>query len=88
MTDALASIITDLEQRKARIDLALSALREIDSDNVPDWVSSHSTPEPATESIGKPEKRVSPLKGKKLSAKTRRRMKEAQRLRHLKARGE
>jgi hypothetical protein len=34
MTEALASIITDLEQRKAAIDRALVALRDID-DNVP-----------------------------------------------------
>jgi hypothetical protein len=69
MTD-IASIINSLEDRRAAIDLALVALREVDG------IAALDTTESA--SIGKP---ASTRKGRKLSAAVRKRMKEGQRLR-------
>ena len=78
MTDGLAGIITLLEQRKTAIDRALMALREVGDTTAPGLTV------PA--SIVKPE--ASARKGKKRSAAVRKRMKEAQRLRWAKIRGE
>jgi hypothetical protein len=89
MTD-LTSIITDLEQRGIAIDKALFALRNIERidepETAPDWVTSTAPVSKlkvdvsAATSDGTP--KVSPLKGRKVSAATRKKMAEGQRRRH------
>ena len=76
MTDALQGIIKQLERQKTAIERALLALREVE---VPATISQV---EPATML------EVPARKGKKRSAAVRKRMKEAQRLRWAKIRGE
>jgi hypothetical protein len=82
MTEGFSSIIKGLEQRKAVIERALVALREIDEpETPPDWVTpTKLTTAPASNGTRK----VSPLKGRKVSAATRRRMIAAQRKRYAK----
>ena len=81
MTEGLNNIIAELEQRRMAIDKALAALRNIEEpDTVPDWVKSTASTKTAPASSGAP--KVSPLKGRKVSAATRKRMQEAQRLRY------
>ena len=77
MTEELASVITQLEQRKTAIDRALAALREAEGNAVPDTALPLAA---TTES--------STRKGKKLTAAVRKRMKEAQQLRWAKTRSE
>ena len=77
MTEAIAGIISDLELRRAALDKAITALREIDDDTPPAWVTSSSTAKL------KPGAR----KGKKRSAAARKRMAEAQRRRWQKVPG-
>ena len=76
MTAALAGIISDLEKRRAAVEKALMALKEIDEDNVPEWVSgSTATAIPA------PAKR-------RRSKKVREAMRQAQLFRYRKLRSE
>jgi hypothetical protein len=70
------TIISDLERQKTALDTAIAALRELNGD-VPDWVTGSST---AASPAKKPRKQF--------SAETRKRMREAQQLRHARARGE
>ena len=72
MTDGLTSIITTLERQRAAIERALSALREVDGVPISPSIGGH---------------KVSPRKGKNLSAAVRKRMQEAQRLRWARVRG-
>ena len=87
MIDGLTETIAMLEQRKQVIDKALVALREITEPEAtdtsePDWVKSKA-PTSAPDSNGNV--KVSPLRGRKVSAVTQRRMKEAQQRRHAQA---
>ena len=75
MTSQIASIIRELEQRKATLEKAIKALMEIDG----------ASTEPASASIEKP---PSTRKGKKRSAATRKRMRDAQRKRWAHLKGE
>lgn len=77
MTDGLKSIITQLEQRRTAIDRALVALQGVDGIAAAPGTG-------ATPSTTSPE---APAR-KKFSAAARRRMKEAQRLRWARLRGE
>jgi hypothetical protein len=76
MTDGLKSIITQLEQRRTAIDRALVALQGVDGTAAP------GTATPALAATPEAPAR------KKFSAAVRRRMKEAQRLRWARIRGE
>ena len=78
MIDGLASIIKSLEQQKAAIERALSALREVDG--IPTYGTKASASTAKTE--------VTTRKGKKRSAAVRKRMQEAQRTRWAKIKGE
>ena len=78
MTDGLAGVIATLERKLTAIDTALAALREVNGVTAPSAVTSPSIAQP--EAPGR--------KGKKRSAAVRRKMKEAQRLRWAKIRGE
>jgi hypothetical protein len=77
MTDSLNGIITQLERQKTAIERALAALREADAP-----AATATKVEPAAT----PEAPV--RKGRKRSAAVRKRMKEAQRLRWAKIRGQ
>jgi hypothetical protein len=86
MSEGFGSIIMELEQRKNAIDKALFALRNIDGmDDAPDWVTTTKPAKmklevsaPASDGTGK----VSPLKGRTVSAETRARMIEGQKRRY------
>jgi hypothetical protein len=77
MADSLTGIINQLERQKTAIDRALAALREADA---PAATTTQIEPAAAPEAPAR--------KGKKRSAAVRKRMKEAQRLRWAKIRGE
>jgi hypothetical protein len=76
MTEGFANIITLLEQRKSAIDQALAALREVDG-----FAATGTATPPSAATPEAPAR-------KKFSAAVRRRMKEAQRLRWAKVKGE
>jgi hypothetical protein len=78
------SIIRELERRKAAINKALDALREID-DDVPEWVVSSRVPSSTSAAT---DESASGRKGKKRSAAVRKKMAEAQRARWRKIKGE
>lgn len=79
MADSLTGIISQLERQKTAIERALAALRGIDGISA---LATAAEIEPATRQD------VPARKGKKRSAAVRKRMKEAQRLRWAKIRGE
>jgi hypothetical protein len=79
MPEGFASMITQLEQRKAAIDRALAALREVDGITAPGTTA-------PTAKTAAPE--VPAQKRRNLSAAARKRMKEAQQLRWSKTRSE
>jgi hypothetical protein len=77
MEDTILDIMGLLEARKAAIDRALVALREINDDTPPAWVTGN-----------KPAASPAKRKGFKRTAAQRRKMAESQRLRFARQRGE
>jgi hypothetical protein len=86
MTEGFTGIITLLEQRKTAIDKALTALREVGEVSAPTQARPDSTATMGTS--GRKNLTAPGRKGKKRSAAVRERMREAQRLRWAKIKGE